>query len=185
MADLVRQLHSTLEAGSLAKLVKARKAQMETFLVVDHSASMSAHVHPNSQTRCIDALRALVTDLRQDVACPLVAFSSSVKRAERIPEPYGGTNMIAAIQFCQQEGATHLIMISDGMPQNPPRTLEVAAAFPGVIDVFYVGPDDPQDAGYLFMQELAKAGHGKAQATSLRETKQLEGRIRGLIGDGK
>lgn len=187
MSDLVRKsdlartrVEGTLQAGSLAQLVKERQQELSTFLLLDVSGSMDHLVERNSQTRRIEALRRLVRDLQeQGVRCPLYAFSDRCRRVEVIPEPEGGTELHSAITTCDTAGAQHLILISDGAPNSEPKALAAARAFGKPIDVFFVGT--PGERGEAFLHELAAASGGKAQTVSLSQTKQLTSAIRGLL----
>jgi hypothetical protein len=182
--SLVRQkLEGTLQAGSLAQLVKERKRERETFLLLDVSGSMLGFTEEHSQTRKIDALKRLVSELREELTCPMVAFAEKPSFvSEHIPAPGGWTNLTAAIQFAQQHEAAHLIVISDGLPDSQEASLRAAKAFGGPIDVFYVGP--PGDYGEAFLKALAAASGGKSQTISLAQTKQLSSAIRGLLTAG-
>ena len=180
-SDLARQkVEGTLQAGSLAQLVKERQQEQQTFLLLDVSGSMAHPTADESQTRKIDALRRLVRDLQeQGVRCPLVAFSDDCRRVTEVPEPGGGTNLAGAIRYGAAAHALHLIVISDGAPDSEQRALTAAQAFGQPIDVFYVGP--PGTRGERFLAELAAASGGRAQTVSLSQTKQLASAIRGLL----
>lgn len=183
--DLARQrVEGSLQAGSLAQLVKEREQERGTFLLLDCSGSMDHRTEPGSQTRKIDALRRLVRDLReQGVRCPLVAFRDyKAYFVEAIPEPDGSTPLAEAIAFSRAERGQHLIVISDGAPDSEPKALAEARLFGGPIDVFYVGP--PGTRGETFLRELAAASGGRSQTVSLSQTKQLTTAIRGLLTSG-
>ena len=181
--ELVRQkLEGNLQAGSLAQLVKERKGEHETWLLLDTSSSMHGYTGGYSQTRKIDALRVLVRDLSQTLICPMLQFASdcAVVVDGSIREPMGSTNLRLAIDDAQQRGARHLIIISDGQPDSETGALQAARSFAHPIDVFYVGPAG--DDGERFLAELARASGGKSQTISLAQTKQLTSAIRGLLG---
>lgn len=180
-----KKLEGTLQAGSLGQLVKERQVERETFLLLDYSSSMADSVSPYGLTRKIDALRQVAHDLRDDVSCPQVGFGGYAQSggirflAESIPEPSGGTPLAEGIFFCKQQGAKHLIVVSDGAPNDREAALQAARDFDGPIDVFYVGPEG--DAGAEFMKRLAEATKGRVQVTTLKETKFLTSAIRGLL----
>lgn len=196
MADLVRKddqlakkLSSSLESGSLKALVQERKAEKETHLLLDYSSSMDGGVFYGSQTRKIDALRKIADDLRADTTCPQVGFggsaydgSNNIRFIERVPEPAGGTPLAEGIDFCAQHGAKRIVVVSDGEPDDPQAALASAKAFGGVVDIVYVGPEG--GPGAVFMKKLAEATKGRVQVTTLRDTKQLTGQLRGLLGTG-
>ena len=181
--ELVRQkLEGNLQAGSLAQLVKERKGEQGTWLLVDTSSSMHGSTSDYSQTRKIDALRKVVQELSQTIACPMLQFASDCELVidGRIREPMGSTNLTFAIHDAQRRGAQHLIVISDGQPDSEASALQAARAFARPIDVFYVGPAG--DYGAQFLAKLARASGGQSQTISLAQTKQLTSAIRGLIG---
>lgn len=180
--DLVRQqLEGHLQTGSLAQLVKERQREHETWFLLDTSGSMAGVTNPSSTTRKIDALRRLVRDLTQTVRCPMLQFDDTCEIVVDglITEPRGSTRLTEAIQFAQGRHATHLILISDGCPDNPASALAAARAFRHPIDVFYVGR--PGDGGDRFLAELAAASGGKSQTIGLADTKLLTSAIRGLL----
>lgn len=182
------RLENSLQASSLKSLVQRRQQEKTTFLLLDCSGSMAEPCRPGE--RRIDALRAVVDTLHAQVACPLVGFGLSldsqtadVAFITRVPEPMGSTPLDKAITFGARHQATHLIVVSDGEPNSPERTLEAAKAFAHPIDVFYVGP--PGGPGEAFLTRLAQASGGQRQTTSLRQPEQLVSGIKGLLGAGR
>jgi len=180
-ADLVRQkLTDTLQASSLKQLVEERRRERETFVLLDCSVSMCDPIGLGNPTRCIDSLRQIAAELRETIHCPQVGFGilGNVGFIDVVPEPTGSTPLAEAIEFCRRHHAKHLIVVSDGLPNNPAEALQEARAFPGPIDVFYVGSDEQ---GSRFLQELAHATRGQYQKTTLAAPKQLATSIRGLL----
>jgi hypothetical protein len=136
----------------------------------------------------IESLRSIVAMLRTDLSCPQVAFpiwhdDDSCEDAGfvevTLPDADGGTPLGPAIAWCKAQGATHLVVVSDGAPDSEPRALQAAKAFGGKIDVIYVGP--PGSRGEHFLKELAAMTGGSAETISLREPKQLTSQLRGLL----
>lgn len=183
MNDLVVRdtLHTSLQAGSLASLVKQHQGQQSTMLLLDHSYSMTDPVAPGSRTRSIDALRTMVTQLKEEMpSLPLVAFGGA--RAwvvNRVGEPAGGTPLAEALDFARLHHALRVIIISDGIPNSEEGALRAAREFNGPIDVFYVGPRPSR--GEDFLKRLALASGGQFQSTTLAQPKQLAAGIRGLL----
>ena len=178
----VEKLNKSLAKGSLADLAKSARRSL---LLVDCSGSMSSAVR--SGDRKIDALRKVVAGLRETHPVPVAAFGLSgyggtVRVVDDIPEPSGGTPMHSAIDFGKAQGATHLVMVTDGQPDSEGATLQAAREFGGPIDVFYIG--DGGDRGAQFAQELARITGGTANLTDLGQPKQLTSAIAGLLGDG-
>lgn len=185
--QITKKLAGTLTAGGLRALVEERRKLAKTFLLLDYSGSMDEFVTARGTTRKIDALRQLVTDLvaEDNLPCPLVGFGASVGFITRIPAPGGGTPMAKAIDFAAGQGSEHLIVISDGIPDDRDAALRAAQDFMGPIDVFYVGPESDL-SGADFMRRLASASRGgRVSVTTLKDTKQLQSAIRGLLAPGR
>jgi len=141
------------------------------------------------EERAIDKLRRTARDLRRD--CPTVrqvvfpagpdghACDRARELTGDIPEPGGTTPLDAAIRLAASHGATNLIIVSDGEPTDKEAALEAAKDAKCQIDVCYIGR--PGDIGEQFLRELAKQHGGSCDTVDLR-TKQLETKIRGLLG---
>jgi hypothetical protein len=147
-ADLAaQQLGKSLAKKSLADLVRARKQR--SLLLVDASGSMSSVV--KSGERKIDALRTVVKTLRETHPVPVAAFGCCGRQTimvDVVPEPSGGTPLAEAIDFGKVKGANHLVVVTDGYPDNAYSAFEAADRFGGKIDVFYIG--DGGDSGARF-----------------------------------
>lgn len=190
MESLITTLKDKLAktaGGSLEALVNARKAIRKTFLLIDCSGSMSNYVSLEMSLTKMDSLRQIVEQLRRDgMNNPMVGFglnrhygNEAVGFIDRIPPAVGGTPLTEAIQFAQTHGAGHLVVVSDGQPDDPHTAMLAAQAFGGPIDVFYVGP--PGDAGEQFLAKLATATRGKCQQVSLGNQKQLSAGLRLML----
>jgi hypothetical protein len=189
--DLVRQkLESTLQSRSLGDILKEKQAERETFLLLDCSGSMDQVVNPQDRSsgRKIDALRTITTKLREELACPQVAFPIAnadggtidyARLVDWLPEANGSTPLGPAIDYCRDKGARRIILVSDGAPDSEQHALEAARRFGGVIDVCYVGP--PGTRGEAFLRELAAACGGQYQTMSLAQPKQIEQKLRGFL----
>jgi len=179
-ATAVDQLKASAGASSLQSLVRGRVKR--SLLLVDCSGSMSSTT--SKSERKIDVLRKVVKDLRESHPVPVAAFGvkNGVEVVDTVPEPQGSTNMHEAIDFGNGQGATHLIIVTDGQPDSESRTFQAAARFGKPIDVFYIG--DGNDSGADFAKRLAAATGGTANVTDLGAPKQLQSAIAGLLGDG-
>ena len=187
--SVLDRLHKSLAHTSLDDLVRSRRRSV---LVLDTSESMAQALAVGG-TR-IDALRDVVRLLHEDHPVPLVRFGgydnawstqatvSVLNSANDIPEPEGGTPLHIAINFVHVEGATHIVLVTDGEPDNRTAALEAAGRFGGVIDVFYVG--DANGSGASFAQELARVTGGTCNVDDMASAKQLAAGIAGLLGDG-
>jgi hypothetical protein len=182
------------ESTSLDDIINGEK---RSILAVDISGSMTSVVK-RTGLRAIDEMRKVVDVLLETHPVPVMAFGfhkfdggPSVRMVERVPdEPQGFTPLATAIKMARDQGATHLVVISDGQPTteggslNEKETLDAARAFEGPIDVFYIG--DAGDKGEAFMRKLAQLTGGRCDTTDLNTvgTKQLTGKIVALLGDG-
>lgn len=183
-AATLERLNKTLAKGSLADLAKAARRSM---LLADCSGSMGSTIR--SGQRKIDALRTIVSDLRETHPVPTLAFGTDDRGELRIidegmmlPEPAGGTPMHRAIRFGHSNGATHLVIVTDGMPDSEAEAFQAAREFGHPIDCFYIG--DGNDRGAIFARELAARTGGTANLADLMKPKELRAGIAGLLGDG-
>lgn len=175
LATLQRSLAKT----SLRDLVRAKRASM---LLVDASGSMSDTLETGA--RKIDELRKVVAILAETHAVPMVAFGSSVDLVRGdIPEPSGGTPLDRALDYAKASGATHVVVVSDGHPDNPDAAMDAATRFGGIVDSFFIGNDFDRGAGFL--RRLAELTGGATNLTDLLDPKQLASGIAGLLGDGR
>lgn len=169
------------------------RSDRQSLLIVDCSGSMAGrleatpaqHAAGEEGTRKIDALRLAADGLRGELGLPVVALGASgadVQVVERIPEPCDMTPMHLAIDFARTEGADHIILVTDGLPDSERLALAAAAQFGHPIDVFYIG--DGGDKGALFAAKIAKLTGGKANVDDLSNPKALGGKIRLLLGAG-
>lgn len=180
--DLEKRLGGSGAVRSLRDLIK--KADMDgSLLLVDVSGSMSEVMRTGE--RKIDALRAVVADVRASVMVPTAAFGmwGGTQLVDDVPEPSGSTPLHDAISFGRAREAKHLVVISDGMPDSTEAAMEEARKFGGRIDAIYVGDDG--GPGAKFMAELAALTGGSGSVGDLKEAKQLASTLKGLLGDGQ
>ena len=179
----LERLKKSSEKSSLDEVVAAKTKR--SLLIVDCSGSMSDRIATGE--RKIDKLRKVVDELRTTHPVPVAAFGlygTAVQLVERIPDPSGMTPLDRAITFGRVQEANHLVVVTDGLPDNEQRALDAATAFGGPIDVFYIG--DGNDTGAAFCARLAKLTGGQCGVTDLTgETKKLAAGIAGLLGSGE
>lgn len=177
------KLTSSLNKSSLSELVKAKTRR--SLLLVDCSGSMGTYIEKGG--RRIDAMRNVVTTLRETHKTPIAAFglrggSGPVDVVDIIPEPQGSTPIDLAIEFGKMQGANHLVIVSDGEPNSESAAFGAARTFGGQIDTFYVG--DPGGRAPQFLAELAAMTGGSFNASDLGQPKVLAGKIVLMLGDG-
>lgn len=172
------KLKRTLGKSSLDDFMQTARRSM---MLVDVSTSMGDYIRSGGTK--ILATRTVVATLRESNPVPVAVFGREIEIVDRVPEPCGGTPMHLGIDFCKQQGADHLVLITDGEPDSESYALESARAFGGVIDVFYIG--DGTDRGSQFAKELAALTGGTVNLTDLGAPKQLAAKIAGLLGSGE
>lgn len=102
---------------------------------------------------------------------------SELGQGDEIPEPKGGNNEPKAFNFLKSLGIKHLILVTDGHPDDPPGALRAAAGLK--IDIIYIGPEPvPQ-----FLRDLAGATGGSFDSIkfSAEGGKLLENSIRARL----
>jgi hypothetical protein len=176
----VNKLNASADKDDLDAFIRGGRRSV---LLVDVSFSMNDGIR--SGGRKIDALRKVVNTLRETHAVPVAAFGvttheSGVELVNDVPEPQGSTPMNKAIDFGRVQGANHLVIVTDGQPNDESTTMTAARRFANPIDVFYVG-DGP---GRAFAQRLAAATGGTFHNSDLGAIKSLASGIRLMLGDG-
>jgi Mg-chelatase subunit ChlD len=177
------KLTRSLGKSSLDDLVAARTRR--SLLLVDVSGSMGERIQ--SGERKIDALRKVVATLQETTRFPLAAFGThtagQVEVVDVVPEPQGGTPLDLAIDFANAQGATQLVVVTDGEPNDEQAAFSSARRFGGRIDVFYIG--NANTRGSRFAAELAAMTGGTCGLTDLGGApKVLAGKIMLALGDG-
>lgn len=147
-------------------------------LLLDCSGSMAEDAG-DGRTK-IEALR----EVARDIACPnMVAFSDSpfVVADPRNLFAGGNTMLGLALETVRQAGASHVALITDGLPTDPDRALRAAKGLR--LDIFYVGPQPAPP----FLAQLARAAAtgSSSQSASLARHKELAQAVRGLLGSGR
>lgn len=126
-----------------------------TVLLLDTSYSMEYDV---AGRRKIDSLRDAVANLplslrRFHFGCVCEECGAT------IPEPSGSTAMVPALQKIKQSGANHIIMVTDGQP-NESYAVVIEEARGLTIDAIFIG--DPSDlSAKEFLKSLTAATGGR------------------------
>lgn len=157
-------------------------ASEEVMLLLDTSGSMASPINMTEPKTRIEGLREAVVEVKQSGSCPMIAFGgpygAEVRFVDDVPNPAGGTPMSQAIDLAKTYGATRIVIISDGMPDHRPTTLESARNFKGRIDVVFIGTANDYEDGKSFLEQLAAMSGGR---TSIADFKQLAGKVIGLL----
>jgi Mg-chelatase subunit ChlD len=187
--QLTRQDQS-LVTGSLQDLAQRNNQSIaETFIncdvviLVDTSGSMNASDSRNGRSRydvACEELKALQGSLPGRIA--VLSFSSDVIFCPSgVPIFLGAnTDMAKALQFAKvaDTPGMRFILLSDGEPDDPQKTLSIASGYKNRIDAIYVGPED-NPIGRDFLQRLAKASGG--QTITADRAQELKAGIETLL----
>jgi hypothetical protein len=114
----------------------------------------------------------------------VVGFSDDVQFAPSgVPLFQGaGTDLAKALRFVKPaDGTVRIIVISDGMPDDPARCLEIAKTFTSRIDCIYTGPE-LVNTGARFLEELARASGGKYAVA--KQAQQLAEKVALMLKPG-
>jgi len=147
-------------------------------LLLDVSGSMCRDLNGK---RRIDILRDAVEKVGNGMET--YCFSDTTVKTKYIPEPHGSTNLKGAFQVLKGQ-SMQLILISDGIADNPNDAIQSAIELKCPVNVLYIG--SPGDEGELFMKRLAEMTGGKwitldtMQDSNIFQTK-LENGIQNLL----
>jgi len=179
LAALVSRAAQSLPAETGAT---ARSARRDVRLVLaDTSASMAEAAGGRTK---IDALHEALAALPGDVRT--IAFSwrvVEVPRGAPLPAPNGGTALDLALQTAAGMDPDHVLVVSDGHPDDPASALRAASRLRCRIDVIYCGPDGDRE-GMAFMRRLARHGGSARHHNLAREPEKLGGALRQLMIEG-
>lgn len=164
--------------GSLSAVAQATGRNLaESFLscsiliLLDESGSMSTPDTPSGKTRR-QAARDEVIRLQATLPgkIGLFVFSSTVVFCPTgVPLTLdAGTDLHRALEYLKPADGCGLkiIIISDGVPSQIDRCLALARTFENRIDTIFIGPEDDNEGGRAFLQQLADATGGHYAAGS-------------------
>lgn len=175
MSDLINPFDSIInlasklpESGALepyAQRLNAKTSDVSVILL-DVSGSMAEIVE--SGQRKIDILRQAVSRPKQghEIIITFGSIANCVPSFEQIPEPFGGTDMAAAINVALPLNPCSTLVISDGLPDSKTQALDDARKLSGIINTLFIGRDDDLDAK-AFMRELAVIGCGRSRVCDI------------------
>lgn len=135
----------------------------EVIVLIDQSGSMSARDAPGGRSR-YDAAEAELMHLQRQHPgqVAVISFSDDVKFCPGgVPGRDGGmTNMAGALDFAHvADGASQIVLISDGQPNSEGATLTAARRYRHPIHTIYIGPEDGD--GRRFLARLAAETGGR------------------------
>lgn len=177
--------NTALTIGSLAAIANRDNISLaESFLnceivvLIDQSGSMSAKDAPGRRSR-YDAADAELIALqkRHPGQVAVIEFSNDVKFCPGgVPSRQGcGTDMAAALNFARvADGASKIVLVSDGVPDDEQRTINAARRYNNPIHTIFIGPEDDHEGGRAFLAQLAAATGGRT----------FQSDAPGLLGEG-
>jgi hypothetical protein len=154
-------------------------------LLLDLSGSMDELVGMSGKTRRNMLEQALANLLPRHPGVLVYIFGTDVRRLSEpqagLPETMGGTNLAKALRTLQAEHPSHVVVISDGEPQDERGALNAAMMLSCKISTIYCG-DEANSQAIAFLNKLrlcSRGGQiGRSNVTSLaapEETaKQIE-----------
>jgi hypothetical protein len=124
---------------------------MSTVILIDASGSMDTL--EGSRTRMALLTDALRLVLPVTPGARVVAFAGMPQElrglepgpALRLPEPAGGTDVAAALDFigAMQPRPSRALLLTDGLPDGAQDAINAAKRLaPMIIDCIYIGPDN-------------------------------------------
>lgn len=129
----------------------------------------------NSGSMAGNPLRQLNEVADNFMDCRRFKFSSGceeLKPAERIPDVEGGTNMAHAFLHVKSLRIEHVVLITDGEPNDESAALRAAKDLR--IDVFYIGPDPAPE----FLRKLCQATGGQYGRADIARVLELTARVK-------
>lgn len=132
----------------------------------------------------IQRLRSELVNLWPEIKARLLEFNHSARWVSGGPNhlsaPNGSTNMTAALELSGSQWPSEVIVISDGIADDPVGALEAAARIPGTISVLFVGDDDDRE-GAEFMRRLARVGGGTMVHKDLAKNLSIGAEMRNML----
>lgn len=148
-----------------------------TVLLLDTSYSMACLADGK---RKIDSLRAAVTNL--PISLRRFHFGCVCEECgNTIPEPEGGTAMVPALKKVKQSGANHVIIVTDGQP-NETYGAVIEEARGLIIDAIFIGShDDIFAKDFLKNLTMATGGRYAENNMDVQGSRELENNIVRLL----
>jgi hypothetical protein len=154
-------------------------------IVLDVSGSMGFPV--TFDKRRIDVLRAILANILPSARdTHLIAFNDEVfplEPRQAVPEPAGGTALHLALERVAAMRRDHVIVVSDGEPNDKHAAIAAARRLGCRISTYYCG-EETNRAAISFLRTLAlcsRHGVGRAMLGDLRQPEKLAGELRLLL----
>jgi hypothetical protein len=167
LAALLQQAATSLPAVSGVTQQHERRFRQAAGEVVllDTSGSMGAFV---GNQRKIDILREALDYalLGGEYLIAFASFPRPIALPDDLPVPAGGTALDLALEMAAARSPRHILVVSDGQPDDEDAALAAAAMLTGTIDVIYCGPDTDHAAiggGRVVVHDMARASANRQQ----------------------
>lgn len=164
--------------GVTAQAIHRRERAGVRVVLADVSTSMAERAGARLK---IDILRGALAQIPPSIR--LIAFSSYAEdvTGRPLPEPSGSTALHMALDMAVAADPGHVLVISDGHPDNPHAALQAADRLKSAqIDVIYCGPDGDYEA-LVFMRRLARGGGTVHRRSMSREPERLAQTVRAAL----
>lgn len=176
--DLMERIRAAVSQHKPESASTQREIPRTAALLFDVSGSMALMVSLSDprRRRRIDELRTLAQQFSADVRrFQFSCTCDELEKDEEISEPIAGTGMHTAFQTLKTSGITHVVMITDGIPDSEDMAIRYSQGLK--IDVLYVGPDPAPP----FLRKLAAETGGQYGGFSLSDQKAITTKIKGLL----
>lgn len=177
--------------GSLSAVAKKSNHSLavgfmdvKAFVMVDVSASMGATDAGGGKSRydaACEQLERLQGENPGEIAVACFSSESQFCPAGVPVFMNGSTDMVRALNTLKMADGTdiRLILISDGEPDNPQNTLDIAAMFKSKIDTIFVGNET--GPGREFLRDLSARTGGVSITNQTEQLGKLSENITRLI----
>ena len=187
-------MNNQIILGSQSDVAKRNNMSLaETFLnvnliaLVDISGSMAMRDGRDGKSRweiANEHLTRLQSFYQGKIALIEFASITMFKPDGILSPPNGSTNLTDALQFAKMADGCgiKIVVVSDGMPDNPYEAIYQAQKYKSKIDVIYCGDENDREGGRAFLQKLASATGG--QFFKSDSTGSIESEIETLLLGG-
>ena len=175
MSDIKRREDLNKTAGTEADFSTRLRDRLGAKFLPNAISCILADISGSMYGEPIRKLRELMDGLDSNRRFIFDSAAEELKPGQKIPEPRGTTNMTDAFKLLKKEGINHVVMITDGSPDNKQTALEESDGLR--IDIFYVGAGEATD----FLKDLAHKTGGKFGQRNLKDHLQLQTEISGLL----
>lgn len=175
-------MSNELTKGQSGQVTTRKRAPKNADLIVADLSSSMNHGAFGGKSR-YDCLCMAIKDFTGRAS--VLAFNNRVFEVDcdALPYPSGSTKLHLALHRAVELTPLHVLVISDGAPDNVQWALGETALLAEmcIVDALYVGPEDKVCED--FMRELARIGRGRYAAFNMSEhtPKMLEQKVGAML----